>query len=123
MLQVYLLVKTWFVKVKSFPSHLYAIHFTHYLCLISIFRCVLFLHGCRVPSLNSIFVFALLLPPLPHSHPHCDEQTVKVKRKKSFNLSRKFPFYKSKENIVQDLVESEREYPLCDCFFFCFVFF
>uniref|UniRef100_A0A7N6ARX9 Discs, large homolog 3 (Drosophila) n=1 Tax=Anabas testudineus TaxID=64144 RepID=A0A7N6ARX9_ANATE len=39
---------------------------------------------------------------------------VKVKRKKSFNLSRKFPFYKSKENIVQDLVESEREYQLCD---------
>ncbi|XP_028816826.1 disks large homolog 3 isoform X6 [Denticeps clupeoides] len=33
---------------------------------------------------------------------------VKVKRKKSFNLSRKFPFYKSKENIVQDLVESEQ---------------
>uniref|UniRef100_A0A3Q2D8L3 Discs, large homolog 3 (Drosophila) n=1 Tax=Cyprinodon variegatus TaxID=28743 RepID=A0A3Q2D8L3_CYPVA len=33
---------------------------------------------------------------------------VKVKRKKSFNLSRKFPFYKSKENIVADLVESEQ---------------
>ncbi|XP_038555994.1 disks large homolog 3 isoform X3 [Micropterus salmoides] len=32
---------------------------------------------------------------------------VKVKRKKSFNLSRKFPFYKSKENIVQEL-ESEQ---------------
>uniref|UniRef100_A0AAY4E7Q1 Discs large MAGUK scaffold protein 3 n=1 Tax=Denticeps clupeoides TaxID=299321 RepID=A0AAY4E7Q1_9TELE len=30
------------------------------------------------------------------------------RRKKSFNLSRKFPFYKSKENIVQDLVESEQ---------------
>uniref|UniRef100_A0A4W5NJQ5 Discs large MAGUK scaffold protein 3 n=1 Tax=Hucho hucho TaxID=62062 RepID=A0A4W5NJQ5_9TELE len=38
---------------------------------------------------------------------------VKVKRKKSFNLSRKFQFYKSKENIVQELVESEREYPKC----------
>uniref|UniRef100_A0A8C9YTK4 Discs large MAGUK scaffold protein 3 n=1 Tax=Sander lucioperca TaxID=283035 RepID=A0A8C9YTK4_SANLU len=37
-----------------------------------------------------------------------------IKRKKSFNLSRKFPFYKSKENIVQELVESEREYQLCD---------
>ncbi|XP_026185809.1 disks large homolog 3 isoform X8 [Mastacembelus armatus] len=33
---------------------------------------------------------------------------VKVKRKKSFNLSRKFPFYKSKENIVQELVDSEQ---------------
>uniref|UniRef100_A0A672P3T5 Discs large MAGUK scaffold protein 3 n=1 Tax=Sinocyclocheilus grahami TaxID=75366 RepID=A0A672P3T5_SINGR len=33
-----------------------------------------------------------------------------IKRKKSFNLSRKFPFYKSKENIVQELVETEREY-------------
>ncbi|XP_067313685.1 disks large homolog 3 isoform X13 [Pseudorasbora parva] len=33
---------------------------------------------------------------------------VKVKRKKSFNLSRKFPFYKSKENIVQELVETEQ---------------
>lgn len=52
-------------------------------------------------------------PPVP-SPPHTDEQPVKVKRKKSFNLSRKFPFYKSKENIVQELVESEREYPLCD---------
>uniref|UniRef100_A0A8C7RKB4 Discs large MAGUK scaffold protein 3 n=1 Tax=Oncorhynchus mykiss TaxID=8022 RepID=A0A8C7RKB4_ONCMY len=31
-----------------------------------------------------------------------------VKRKKSFNLSRKFQFYKSKENIVQELVESEQ---------------
>uniref|UniRef100_A0A8B9RPE7 Discs large MAGUK scaffold protein 3 n=1 Tax=Astyanax mexicanus TaxID=7994 RepID=A0A8B9RPE7_ASTMX len=30
------------------------------------------------------------------------------RRKKSFNLSRKFPFYKSKENIVQELVESEQ---------------
>uniref|UniRef100_A0A3B5MIZ4 Discs, large homolog 3 (Drosophila) n=1 Tax=Xiphophorus couchianus TaxID=32473 RepID=A0A3B5MIZ4_9TELE len=29
-------------------------------------------------------------------------------RKKSFNLSRKFPFYKSKENIVQELVETEQ---------------
>uniref|UniRef100_A0A8C2FN12 Discs, large homolog 3 (Drosophila) n=1 Tax=Cyprinus carpio TaxID=7962 RepID=A0A8C2FN12_CYPCA len=35
-----------------------------------------------------------------------------MKRKKSFNLSRKFPFYKSKENIVQELVETEREYEL-----------
>ncbi|XP_062416533.1 disks large homolog 3 isoform X3 [Pungitius pungitius] len=35
-------------------------------------------------------------------------RTVKVKRKKSFNLSRKFPFYKSKENIVQELGESEQ---------------
>uniref|UniRef100_A0A8C2HN81 Discs, large homolog 3 (Drosophila) n=1 Tax=Cyprinus carpio TaxID=7962 RepID=A0A8C2HN81_CYPCA len=39
-------------------------------------------------------------------------RSVKVKRKKSFNLSRKFPFYKSKENIVQELVETEREYEL-----------
>uniref|UniRef100_A0AAQ4PG71 Discs, large homolog 3 (Drosophila) n=1 Tax=Gasterosteus aculeatus aculeatus TaxID=481459 RepID=A0AAQ4PG71_GASAC len=31
-----------------------------------------------------------------------------VKRKKSFNLSRKFPFYKSKENIVQELGDSEQ---------------
>ncbi|KAJ8351231.1 hypothetical protein SKAU_G00227070 [Synaphobranchus kaupii] len=35
-------------------------------------------------------------------------RSVKVKRKKSFNLSRKFPFYKSKENIVQECVESEQ---------------
>uniref|UniRef100_A0A8C9W9G3 Discs large MAGUK scaffold protein 3 n=1 Tax=Scleropages formosus TaxID=113540 RepID=A0A8C9W9G3_SCLFO len=33
-----------------------------------------------------------------------------IKRKKSFSLSRKFPFYKSKENIVQELAEPEREY-------------
>lgn len=74
-----------------------------------------------VPSLKPIlFLFVpshcpplpLLRPPL--FPPHTDEQPVKVKRKKSFNLSRKFPFYKSKENIVQELVESEREYPLCD---------
>ncbi|XP_043983262.1 disks large homolog 3 isoform X6 [Gambusia affinis] len=37
-----------------------------------------------------------------------NRQQVKVKRKKSFNLSRKFPFYKSKENIVQELVETEQ---------------
>ncbi|XP_037118420.1 disks large homolog 3 isoform X9 [Syngnathus acus] len=37
-----------------------------------------------------------------------NRQLVKVKRKKSFNLSRRFPFYKSKENIVQELVESEQ---------------
>uniref|UniRef100_A0A673AAK5 Discs, large homolog 3 (Drosophila) n=1 Tax=Sphaeramia orbicularis TaxID=375764 RepID=A0A673AAK5_9TELE len=37
-----------------------------------------------------------------------ESNRVKVKRKKSFNLSRKFPFYKSKENIVQELVESEQ---------------
>uniref|UniRef100_A0A673ACS1 Discs, large homolog 3 (Drosophila) n=1 Tax=Sphaeramia orbicularis TaxID=375764 RepID=A0A673ACS1_9TELE len=43
-----------------------------------------------------------------------ESNRVKVKRKKSFNLSRKFPFYKSKENIVQELVESERKYQLCD---------
>uniref|UniRef100_A0A3P8XA04 Discs, large homolog 3 (Drosophila) n=1 Tax=Esox lucius TaxID=8010 RepID=A0A3P8XA04_ESOLU len=36
-------------------------------------------------------------------------RVIKVKRKKSFNLSRKFPFYKSKENIVQEL-ESERDF-------------
>uniref|UniRef100_A0A3Q3N3I5 Discs, large homolog 3 (Drosophila) n=1 Tax=Mastacembelus armatus TaxID=205130 RepID=A0A3Q3N3I5_9TELE len=41
-------------------------------------------------------------------------RVIKVKRKKSFNLSRKFPFYKSKENIVQELVDSEREYLSCD---------
>uniref|UniRef100_A0A673Z6N9 Discs large MAGUK scaffold protein 3 n=1 Tax=Salmo trutta TaxID=8032 RepID=A0A673Z6N9_SALTR len=35
-------------------------------------------------------------------------RVIKVKRKKSFNLSRKFQFYKSKENIVQELVESEQ---------------
>ena len=59
----------------------------------------------------------LFLPshcPSPLSHPRINKQPVKVKRKKSFNLSRKFPFYKSKENIVQELVESEREYQLCD---------
>lgn len=77
-----------------------------------------FLHGCRVPSLKPIlFLFSPshCPPALPSpSHPHIDKQPVKVKRKKSFNLSRKFPFYKSKENIVQELVESEREYQLCD---------
>ncbi|XP_023656257.1 disks large homolog 3-like isoform X7 [Paramormyrops kingsleyae] len=35
-------------------------------------------------------------------------RSVKVKRKKSFNLSRKFPFYKSKENIVQECGEPEQ---------------
>uniref|UniRef100_A0A8C2K1S1 Discs, large homolog 3 (Drosophila) n=1 Tax=Cyprinus carpio TaxID=7962 RepID=A0A8C2K1S1_CYPCA len=40
------------------------------------------------------------------------ESSSSLKRKKSFNLSRKFPFYKSKENIVQELVETEREYEL-----------
>lgn len=75
---------------------------------------------------HSVFVCALSLPPSPLPHTR-DEQPVKVKRKKSFNLSRKFPFYKSKENIVQELVESEREYLLCHqwglCFYFLFFFF
>ncbi|XP_018598700.1 disks large homolog 3-like isoform X3 [Scleropages formosus] len=35
-------------------------------------------------------------------------RSVKVKRKKSFSLSRKFPFYKSKENIAQESVEPEQ---------------
>ncbi|KAA8588792.1 hypothetical protein FQN60_010137 [Etheostoma spectabile] len=64
----------------------------------------------ELPSLKPIlFLFSPSRCPLPPpSHPHIDKQPVKVKRKKSFNLSRKFPFYKSKENIVQELVESER---------------
>ncbi|XP_059371680.1 disks large homolog 3-like isoform X8 [Carassius carassius] len=36
-----------------------------------------------------------------------DIRPVKVKRKKSFNLSRKFPFYKSKENIVHELATEQ----------------
>ncbi|XP_041075837.1 disks large homolog 3 isoform X2 [Polyodon spathula] len=35
-------------------------------------------------------------------------RSVKSKRKKSFNLSRKFPFYKSKENIGQENVDTEQ---------------
>ncbi|XP_078810167.1 disks large homolog 3 isoform X18 [Oryzias latipes] len=37
-----------------------------------------------------------------------NRQPVKVKRKKSFNLSRKFPFYKSKENIAYEQVDPEQ---------------
>ncbi|XP_041075838.1 disks large homolog 3 isoform X3 [Polyodon spathula] len=37
-----------------------------------------------------------------------NRQSVKSKRKKSFNLSRKFPFYKSKENIGQENVDTEQ---------------
>uniref|UniRef100_A0A673Z5K5 Discs large MAGUK scaffold protein 3 n=1 Tax=Salmo trutta TaxID=8032 RepID=A0A673Z5K5_SALTR len=44
--------------------------------------------------------------------------SLEVKRKKSFNLSRKFQFYKSKENIVQELVESERDFDLRPLFLF-----
>lgn len=70
-----------------------------------IFACVLWI------TLKPIlfFVFVSFLIPFPH-HGLISTQPVKVKRKKSFNLSRKFPFYKSKENIVQELVETEREY-------------
>lgn len=70
-----------------------------------IFACVLWI------TLKPIlfFVFVSFLIPIPH-HGLISTQPVKVKRKKSFNLSRKFPFYKSKENIVQELVETEREY-------------
>lgn len=69
---------------------------------------------------HSVFVFCPFMVPAPSLlpllifHPLTDEQPVKVKRKKSFNLSRKFPFYKSKENIVVDLVDSERKYQPCD---------
>lgn len=106
-----------------FPSRVPFI-FTHYPLLIFIIWCVLFVSAFRwfffcVPSLKpTLFLFSpsncCPLPHPPTSHPHIGKQPVKVKRKKSFNLSRKFPFYKSKENIVQDLVESEREYQLCD---------
>lgn len=80
------------------------------------FICFPFFAWMSIPSLKPIlFLFVPFHCPSPvPSPPHTDEQPVKVKRKKSFNLSRKFPFYKSKENIVQELVESEREYPLCD---------
>lgn len=111
----YHLLSCWFLAFHSFPF----------------FFCV----SVKVPSLKPIlFLFVpshcprpLSPPPPHHIHTHSDEQPVKVKRKKSFNLSRKFPFYKSKENIVQELVESEREYPLCHqwggggvCFYFLF---
>ena len=117
------------VNRSLYASHWYVIHFHtlpashfHYLmCIV----CLHFIFLLFIPFLlfifawllstfietHSVFVFTLSLPP-PPSHPH--KQPVKVKRKKSFNLSRKFPFYKSKENIVQELVESEREYQLCD---------
>lgn len=63
-------------------------------------------------TLKPILFFCVCFIPHPHSPHHrlVSTQPVKVKRKKSFNLSRKFPFYKSKENIVQELVETEREY-------------
>uniref|UniRef100_A0A672IAC7 Discs, large homolog 3 (Drosophila) n=1 Tax=Salarias fasciatus TaxID=181472 RepID=A0A672IAC7_SALFA len=44
----------------------------------------------------------------PHGESEQIGTTRLLKRKKSFNLSRKFPFYKSKENIVHELVESEQ---------------
>lgn len=80
-----------------------------------VFHIICFLHGCQVISLKPILFFWShpLIAPSPPSHPHIHKQPVKVKRKKSFNLSRKFPFYKSKENIAQEL-EPEREYQLCD---------
>uniref|UniRef100_A0A8U8CF98 Uncharacterized protein n=1 Tax=Geospiza parvula TaxID=87175 RepID=A0A8U8CF98_GEOPR len=39
-------------------------------------------------------------------------RSIKTKRKKSFRLSRKFPFYKSKENLAQESSGQERKY-LC----------
>lgn len=36
-------------------------------------------------------------------------QSIKTKRKKSFRLSRKFPFYKSKENLAQESSGQERK--------------
>lgn len=113
------------VNRSLFPPHLCAIHFhpspaSHFHCwmcivYISFVFFILFWHGCRLPSLKPIlFCFRPLIAPPSPSHPHVNNQPVKVKRKKSFNLSRKFPFYKSKENIVQNLVESEREYQPCD---------
>uniref|UniRef100_A0A8C9VGM6 Discs large MAGUK scaffold protein 3 n=1 Tax=Scleropages formosus TaxID=113540 RepID=A0A8C9VGM6_SCLFO len=45
-----------------------------------------------------------------HSHTPLGMELYALDRKKSFSLSRKFPFYKSKENIVQELAEPEREY-------------
>lgn len=80
-----------------------------------IFLFSFFLHGCWYLHWNPVcFCFHPLIAPPPSLTHASTKQPVKVKRKKSFNLSRKFPFYKSKENIVQELVESEREYQLCD---------
>lgn len=95
---------------QLFMTIIWGVVFLHFICF------PFFLRECRYLHWNP-FCFCLcpFIAPLPvPSPPHTDEQPVKVKRKKSFNLSRKFPFYKSKENIVQELVESEREYPLCD---------
>ena len=115
------------VNRSLFASHWYSIHFhplpaSHFhnlMCIVCLhFIClVFFCMGVEYPHWNPFcFCFHPLIAPLPplYSHPHIDKQPVKVKRKKSFNLSRKFPFYKSKENIVQELVETEREYQLCD---------
>lgn len=100
------------IHCRLFVTIIGGVVFSHFLCFP--FFCV---NVSAFIETHSVFVCALSLPPSPSSvpsPPHTDEQPVKVKRKKSFNLSRKFPFYKSKENIVQELVESEREYPLCD---------
>ena len=118
------------VNRSLFASHWYSIHFhplpaSHFhnlMCIVCLhFICLFFFcMGVEYPHWNPFcFCFHPLIAPLPtppplYSHPHIDKQPVKVKRKKSFNLSRKFPFYKSKENIVQELVETEREYQLCD---------
>lgn len=114
------------VNRSLFASHWYSIHFrplpashSHYLmCIVNlhfICFCVVLLHECQLPPLKPILFLFLPFHCPPSSFIHTlDEQPVKVKRKKSFNLSRKFPFYKSKENIVQELVESEREYQPCD---------
>lgn len=83
-------------------------YFNFFFCMLVFASC-----GCAVDCIEThLFCFSSLIStPLMWSPP---QQPVKVKRKKSFNLSRKFPFYKSKENIVQELVESEREYK-CVC--------
>lgn len=84
------------------------------IALIESHSVFVFLFFLPYPFIGPAPLPSLLLPPSHFSSTHCDEQPVKVKRKKSFNLSRKFPFYKSKENIVVDLVDSERKYQPCD---------
>ncbi|XP_016413767.1 disks large homolog 3 [Sinocyclocheilus rhinocerous] len=91
----------------------YPLHQIHYPHLF-VRPCHLWFYFCMcavnyIETHSCVFFVCLFhsSSPFPH-HWLVSTQPVKVKRKKSFNLSRKFPFYKSKENIVQELVETEQ---------------
>lgn len=86
------------------PCLIFFLHYSfHVISMIS------FEGNCPDTAPHCLFI--LIFPTCffcPPFHLHV-LQSIKTKRKKSFRLSRKFPFYKSKENLAQESSGQERK--------------